>query len=154
VRSGLKRVEDHADARMRGLVTAVGANKQFEVQGIRVDATNAKFEPNADAVKLGAIVSVRGAASNGVIIATEVKVLTGHEDDGVNVELHGSVSALNAPQKTFMLREVKIDYSHVTQWKNGSEADLATAKANKVEVKGAWSSDHSVLIAAVIEFEQ
>ena len=151
VRSGLRRVEDRADARVRGLVTAFTSPQHFFVQGIEVDATNATFEPNAAAVHLGAIVSVRGAASNGVIVATRVKVLTGDEDEGMNVELHGELSALDTTAKTFMLREVKIDYSQVTQFKDGTLADLANGR--KVEVKGAWSADHSVLVAAIVEFE-
>ena len=151
VRSGLKRVEDHADARVRGLVTAFTSAQHFFVQGIEVDATNATFEPNAAAVKLGAIVEVRGAAANGVITATRVKVLTGDEDRGMNVELHGDVSALEATAKTFMLREVKIDFSKVATFKDGTAAQLINGA--KVEVKGAWSADRSVLIAAIIEFE-
>jgi Domain of unknown function (DUF5666) len=151
VRSGVRRVDDIGDARLRGLVTAFTSPQHFEVQGVMVDATNATFEPNATAVKLGAIVDVRGSASNGTIVATRVKVRDGNEEEIRSVELHGTVSLLDAAAKTFMLREVKIDFSQVTTWKNGQASDLVNDK--KVEVKGAWSADRKTLIASVVEFE-
>ena len=154
VRTGMRKVDDHGDARLRGLVTAYTSPQQFEVQGIVVDAANARFEPDAAAVRLGAIVEVRGSASAGKVVASRVKVRSEHDDDLKHVELHGSVSALDTTAKTFMLRDVKIDYSKLVIWKDGQPSDLADAvKSLKVEVKGVWSADRSVLIAVVIEFE-
>jgi hypothetical protein len=149
VRSGVRKVDDIGDARVRGLVTAFTSPQQFEVQGIVVDATNATFDPNPAAVQLGVLVEVRGQASAGNIVATRVKVRNESDDDLQQVELHGTVSALDAT--TFMLRGVKVDYSQVTTWKNGAPTDLANDK--QVEVKGVWSADHSVLVAKLIEFE-
>ena len=154
VRTGVRKVEDHGDARLRGLVSVFNSPQSFEIQGIVVDASNAVFEPNSAAVKLGALVEVRGTASAGKIVASRVKVRNERDDDLQRVELHGSVSALDTTAKTFMLREVKIDYSRVVEWKDGAAADLADpVKSLKVEVKGFWSADRKTLIAAVIEFE-
>ena len=61
------------------------------------------------------------------------------------------MSALDTTAQTFMLREVKVNYSRVAEWKDGSAADLADGKA--LEVKGLWAEDRSVMFAAVIEFE-
>lgn len=151
VRTGVRKVDDIGDARLRGLVTAFTSPQHFEVQGIVVDATNARFEPNAAAVKLGALVEVRGQASAGTIVATRVKVRDERDDDLQRVELHGLVSALDATAQTFMLRDIKVNYSRVLEWKNGRPADLANDK--QVEVKGLWSEDRRVLFAVVIEFE-
>jgi hypothetical protein len=152
VRSGVRRVEDIGDARLLGKVTDFSSPQKFSVQGIAVDATNAQFDPNQDAVKLGAIVAVRGTASNGTVIATRVKVIDAlHDDDFKRVELHGTVSKLDTTAKTFTLHDIKVDYSKVVEYRNGKEADLANDKA--LEVKGVWSTDHSVLMAAMIEFE-
>jgi len=152
VRSGVRRVDDVADARIRGLVTAFTSPQAFSVNGIAVDASGASFEPNAAAVVLGAMVEVRGRASNGTIIASRVKVKDARNDDDFKlVELHGTASALDTTAKTFTLREVKVDYSKAVVFKNGSAADLANGKA--LEVKGIWSADRSVLFAALIEFE-
>jgi hypothetical protein len=151
VRSGVRRVEDISDARIRGFVTAYTSATQFSVEGIAVDATNARFEPGPGAVQLGALVEVRGRASGGTIIASRVKAIDRLGDDWRRVELHGSMSALDTDAKTFMLREVKVNYSRVIEWRNGGEADLANNKL--VEVKGLWSEDRSVLFAARIAFE-
>ncbi len=151
VRTGMRKVEDHGDARVRGLVSAFTSPQQFEVQGIVIDAANARFEPNAAAVKLGAIVEVRGQASAGKIVATRVKVRNEHDDDLQRVELHGLASALDPVAQTFMLRDVKVNFSRVVEWKDGRPADLANGK--QLEVKGVWSEDRRVLFAVVIEFE-
>ena len=151
VRSGVRRVDDIADARLRGLVTAFTSAQQFEVQGIPVDAGNASFEPNAAAVRLGALVEVRGRAVDGKIVATRVKLRDERDDDLQRVELHGDVSALDTTAQTFLLRDVKVNYSRVIEWKDGRPADLANGK--QLEVKGVWSEDRRVLFALLIEFE-
>ncbi len=151
VRTGVRKIDDIGDVRLRGLVTAFTSPQQFEVQGIPVDAGNAIVEPNAAAVMLGALVEVRGRAAEGKIVASRVKVRNERDDDLQRVELHGAVSALDAMAKTFMLREVKVDFSRVVEWKDGQPGDLANGKA--LEVKGIWSEDRKLLFALVIEFE-
>jgi hypothetical protein len=151
VRTGLRRVDDIADARIRGMVTAFTSPQQFEVQGIPVDATNAAFDPNAAAVRLGAVVEVRGRAASGTIIASRVRVIDRHGDDWQRVELHGNVSELDAAAQTFMLRDVRVNYSRVIEWKDGRPSDLANGKP--LEVKGVWSEDRRVLFAVIVEFE-
>ena len=151
VRSGVRRVDDFGDARLRGLVTAFSSALQFEVQGIAVDASTANFDPGPAAVVLGALVEVRGTAAGGKIIATRVKVRDERDDDLRRVELHGTASALDSTAKTFLLREITVDYSRVLEWKNGAPTDLANGR--QLEVKGLWSTDRRTLVAVVIEFE-
>jgi hypothetical protein len=151
VRNGLRGFDDIADARVRGFVTAFSSAERFAVEGIPIDASNARFEPGPGAVQLGALVEVRGRASNGSIVASRVKAIDRFGDDWRRVELHGTVSGLDTTSQTFVLREVTINYSRVIEWKNGRPADLADGKA--VEAKGLWSEDRRVLFAAVIEFE-
>jgi len=95
------------------------------------------------------LVEVRGRAVDGKIVASRVKVRDERDDDLQRVELHGTVSGLDGT--TFMLHDVKVNYSHVLEWKNGVPADLANGKA--LEVKGVWSENRQVLLALVIEFE-
>ena len=151
VRTGMRLADAIADARLRGLVTAFTSPQQFEVQGIPVDATNAEFDPNPAAVRLGALVEVRGRASGGTIIASRVKLRDERDDDLQRVELHGNVSALDTATQTFMLREIRVNYSRVIEWRNGRPTDLANDRP--VEVKGLWSEDRRVLFAVVVEFE-
>jgi hypothetical protein len=152
VRNGMKRVEDHADARVRGAITVFTSATSFEVQGLVVDATSAEFRPNANGLAVGVLVDVRGRIQDGKLIASRVQVRGQDGDDEVKkVELHGAVSALDATAKTFVVREIKVDYSAVTEWKNGAPADLANDR--KVEVKGMWNADKTKLMASKIEFE-
>jgi hypothetical protein len=151
VRAGVVRVDDFGDARVAGLVTAFTSPQSFTVGGVPVDATNAVFEPGPSAVKLGALVVVRGSMANGTLVATKVRAVDESSDEWALVELHGSVSGFDSAAKTFVLREIKVDYSRVMMWKNGAPADLKDGAT--VEVKGLWSADRSVLYAGMIEFE-
>ena len=149
VRSGVRRVDDFGDARIRGLVTAFTSATQFEVQGVAVEvAASARVEGT---VAEGVMVEVRGRADAGRIVASRVKVLDRRDDEVRGIELHGTVSGLDTAAKTFMVREVKVSYANVLVWKDGDASTLADGKA--VEVKGLWSEDRSVLNAALIEFE-
>ncbi len=151
VRLGVRRVDDLPDARLRGFVTAFTSTQQFEVNGIPVDAGAARIDPPTATVALGVLVEVRGRASNGVIVASRVKVINRLSDEWQRFELHGTVSALDTTARTFMLREVTVNYANVVEWEDGTPTDLANGRA--VEVKGLWSADRSVLVAASIEFE-
>lgn len=153
VRSGLKRVDDHSDGRVRGTITAFTSAQSFEVNGLKVDATNARIEGSTGALVLGARVDVRGTLTNGVLIATKVKVHGDRERSSELrlVELHGAMSALDTVAKTFMLRDVKVDYAGVTEWKDGGEANLANGK--QLEVKGQYGDDRMTLKASKVEFE-
>ena len=148
VRRGVRNIDGVADVRIRGFVNAFTSATQFEVNGIPVDATNASVEGT---VQEGALVEVRGSVANGTLFASRVKVIDRLGDEIMRFELHGQISALDTTAQTFMLREVKVSYANVLEWKDGSAADLADGK--EVEVKGLWSEDRSVMRAVVIEFE-
>ncbi len=152
VRTGVKRVDDSSDGRIHGTVTAFTSSSDFEVNGLRVDASGASFDSNRGSVVLGAYVRVRGAVVNGVLVATRVKVDGRSSRDSLgDVEVHGNVAVLNTATKTFTVRDIKVDYSGPIDWHDGGEANLANGR--QVEVKGRWSADHSTLIATKIEFE-
>ncbi len=80
-----------------------------------------------------------------------MKLRDERDDDLQRVELHGNVSALDTATQTFMLREIRVNYSRVIEWRNGRPTDLANDR--RVEVKGLWSEDRRVLFAVVVEFE-
>lgn len=149
VRRGVRNIDGVPDARIRGFVSAFTSATQFEVNGIAIDASGASRVEGT--VREGALVEVRGRVENGTLIASRIKVIDRGGDEIKRFELHGTVSALDTTAQTFMLREVKIDYSRVAEWKDGGPTDLANGKA--VEVKGLWAEDRSVMFAAVIEFE-
>lgn len=151
IRSGVRKVEDHDDARLRGTVSALSEDLlHFEINGLPVDASNARIDNGP--LSEGARVEVRGSVKDGTIVATRVKVLRGDDDEIRGVELHGLVGDLSTAGKTFMLRGVKVDYGGTVLFKDGAEAQLADGV--QVEVKGVLSEDRSTLKALVIEFER
>lgn len=148
VRRGVRRPDGFADARLRGFVESFVSATQFQVNGISVEASGARVEGT---VREGALVEVRGRVDAGTLVASRVKVIDRLGDEIKRFELHGTVGALDTEAQTFMLREIRIDYSRVLEWKDGSASDLANGKA--VEVKGLWAEDRSAMLAVVVEFE-
>jgi Domain of unknown function (DUF5666) len=154
VRTGVRRVDELrgvGDARIRGLVTAVASATRFELQGVTVDAASARLELGGAALAVGLLLEVRGQLDAGVLVAARVRAIERGGDDWQRVELHGTVSALDTAAQTFVVREVKVDYSRVVEWRDGSAPTLAEGRA--VEVKGGWSADRRTLVAVRIEFE-
>jgi hypothetical protein len=147
----MHRADNHADSRIHGTVTAFTSPQAFEVNGLKVDAAQARFDLHARAIELGTHVHVKGSIVDGVLVATEVKV-DGRGDDSMReVELHGMVSGLDTQARRFVVREVTVDYSGPIDWHDGAEANLRDG--SRVEVKGVWSDDHRTLKATRIEFE-
>ena len=149
IRSGVRKVEDHDDARLRGTVTAFTDATHFEVNGIAVDASAARIDNGP--VTAGARVEVRGTAAASTIAATRVTVLLADDDAIRGIELHGTASALDTTAKTFVLRGITVNYGGTVVFKDGTAAQLADGV--QLEVKGVLSADRSTLAAAVIEFE-
>ena len=149
VRSGVRKVDDRAEGRLRALVTAFTSPTAFEVGGVPVDASTAVVEHGP--VALGARVDVRGKLVNGTLVATRVNVLKDNDDTVRGIELHGAVSEVNTTAKTFVLRTVKVSYDANVMFKNGTDAKLVNGA--QVEVKGVLSTDQKTLAATKIEFE-
>lgn len=149
IASGVRKVDDRPDARLLGSVTAFTSATAFEVNGIPVDATNARIDNGP--VTADSRVVVRGTATNGTIVATRVTVLRASDDAVRGVELHGTISAPDATTKSFTLRGVKVTWINATVFERGTSAGLV--EGAKVEVKGALSADGSTLAAALIRFE-
>ena len=144
-------VADHDEVELKGLVTSVTSRTQFSVDGIAVDARNARFSPDGATIVPGTEVEVEGAVRDGVIIATKVKIETEDEDEHEGFELHGAIEMLNTTAKTFVLRGVKVSYGGPIVFKDGRESDLLDGR--NVEVKGNLSTDGTMLEAKSISFE-
>lgn len=149
IRSGVRKVEDHDDARLVGNVTAFTSATSFEVAGIPVDASTARIDNGP--VTASSRVEVRGTANNGTIVATRVTVLRPSDDLVRGVELHGTISAPDATAKTFTLRGVKVTWTDTTVFLRGTSAGLV--EGAKVEAKGALSTDGTSMTAALIQYE-
>jgi len=153
IRSGVRKVEDHDEARVRGVVTAFTSIASFSVNGLPVTTSaTTQFPDGTSGVVVGAAVEVDGAIRDGVLAASEVELEDRHanDDDRLN-ELHGTVGALDTQARTFVVRGVKVHYGSNTSFSRGEPADLANGKAVKVE--GRLASDGVTLEAKQITFE-
>ncbi|MBL8329179.1 MAG: hypothetical protein JNJ71_10035 [Rubrivivax sp.] len=151
VRTGVRQPDDGVGAHLRGPITAFSSASEFEVNGLKVDASKASFPDGVTGIVLGAVVEVKGSVSAGTLVATTVELDGRHAPERHRFELHGSVSALNTTAKTFKLRNVTVSYAGSVTWKDGAETDLADGK--RVSVKGTPSADRTQLVATQIDFE-
>jgi len=154
IRSGVRKVEDHDEARVRGVVTAFTDITSFSVNGLPVTTSASTAFPDGSAgIVVGTAVEVEGAIRDGVLVASEVELEDHHagDDDRLN-ELHGAVSALNSTAQTFVVRDITVHFSGSTSFTRGGASELADGKA--VEVKGRLASDGVTLEAKQVKFEQ
>jgi hypothetical protein len=158
VRSGVRAPVAGQGARVEGKITAFTSSSVFEVAGLKVDASAAAFPDGTAGLVLGARVEVTGTVTNGVLVATKVEI-SGKRDGGGNgggdsprpLELHGAITGIDSAAKTFVLRDVTVNYSGSVAYKNGSEAKLVSGAT--VEVYGVLSADRTRLQATRIEFK-
>ncbi|MFZ2988200.1 DUF5666 domain-containing protein, partial [Ideonella sp.] len=151
VKSAERKVEDHSEAEVQGLITAITSATSFSVDGLAVDASSATFRDGQAGIVLGARVEVSGAVVNGVLVATKVHLEDGSDDSHEAYELHGAISALDTTTMRFALRGLTVDYSAVAEWRSLSAAQLANGL--KLEVKGALSADGTTVTATRISLE-
>lgn len=153
IRHGVRRVEDHSEAEVRGIATSDVVDGSFSVNGLPVTTSATTQFPDGQAgIVTGARVEVEGAIVDGVLVATKVELEDRHvNDDGHGNELHGTVADLNKDTRTFTVRGVKVHYNTMTMFAGGSAADLANDKA--VEVRGRLAADGVTVEAMLIKFE-
>ena len=84
-------VDDADDVKLRGFVTVLNNNTDFEVSGVTVDARNAEFDPSGFMLRVGDFVEVEGALVGGVLIAEEVELEDLDDADGENVKIEAAV---------------------------------------------------------------
>ena len=79
--------------------------------------------------------------------------LEGHHrgDADRRYELHGSITAVDATAKTFVLRGVTVSYAGTVTYTGGTEAGLVVGA--KVEVRGTVGATRTSLAATAIQFE-
>jgi hypothetical protein len=151
LKSAVCQLAQHEEVEIEGRVTSVTSSTQFSVDGIAVDARAAQFRPEGATISLGAEVEVEGTASDGMIIATKVKIETQGEDEQEGFELHGAIEMLDTTSKTFVLHSVTVSYGGAVQFEHGSQNDIA--QGGRIEVKGVLSNSGTSLQATKINFE-
>jgi hypothetical protein len=152
-------VEDRDEAEVEGTVSGFVSLADFKVGGVPVDASGAtvSFERGtaADVVD-GARVEVEGRIVNGVLVAREVKIEDGDEDDDGRdddgeVELHGAIESVDAANGRFVVRGVTVTWNAGTAFKDLTAAGLVVGA--RVEVEAQLAADGTTVVALEIELD-
>ena len=90
LRGGLRLPDGRPEAHVEGVITVFTSTSNFEINGLKIDASRASFpDGNADIV-LGARVEVDGSVNNGVLVATKVEVADRRKLELRQLELRGA----------------------------------------------------------------
>jgi Domain of unknown function (DUF5666) len=144
-----QQVPDRDATELEGLVTALGSATQFQVNGVPVDASRARFEGLA--LALGARVEVRGASVGGTVQATSVRVRAVGDAGGESIDLRAPIESVNATAQTLVLRGLTVFYGAPgLELRGGTLADLVPNR--RVRVRGTLDLNGLRIVATRIEF--
>ena len=148
-----------------GIVSSVGDATHFVVNGVSVDAANAKVTPTGATVGVQSRVVVQGTVSGGVLVASAVHVRASHDNDDDHggfvdngnsgssgaIEINGSILTLDTAHQTFTMRgPTTVSYAAATFAGGAKVGDLAVGVI--VEMTGDLSADGTYVIADKIKF--
>ena len=135
--------------RLEGRISSFISPTLFSVNGVAVNAS--AIGPVAG-LALGVRVEVEGTASDGVLLASKLKIKTEDEVGNQEFKLIGQITSVDAANLRFVLRGVTVVYAvPATDFRNGTPAKLVN-DAN-VEARGVLSADGTRLLAARITFK-
>lgn len=142
--------DNQDEAKVEGIVTAYsGSGTRFEVNGLPVDASGARFKDGSQAnLAVGVRVEVEGALRDGLLVASEVEFRD--NDDEREVEIKDVIESVNPPSG-FVVRGVRFFHDSATRFKDGTVASLASGA--RVEVKGTLAADGTSVHADEVDFE-
>ncbi len=144
LKAGQRNTTAASDSHVEGAITVFTSTTNFEINGLKVDASSAAFPGGTTGVVLGAHVEVTGSIVSGTLVATRVEVDAeqAHGNGGQRpLELHGTLGAVDTTAMTFALRGVTVWYGGSVTYTGGTAADLASGK--QVDVYGVLSADRT-----------
>ncbi len=143
---------DSDKASLKGAISSFVSPRSFSVNGRPVDASSASFSNGNNGLAVGVRVEVDGAVRSGTLKATKVSIDSDTQQGLQTFELHGSITAVDAAQKTFALRGITVGTARSDLvYANGTAAAVAVGR--QVEVKGKLSADGLRIDATSISFE-
>lgn len=161
-------VPDGRTGGVDGVVSSVADAAHFVVNGVPVDATNAKVTPTGATVGVQSRVVVKGTVAGGVLVAASVHVRAAHDndddqggvvDDGDDgnghgsgvIEIDGPILTLDSAHQTFTMRgPTTVSYATAKFAGGAKVGDLAVGVV--VEMTGELSADGTYVIADKIKF--
>ena len=120
--------------------------KTFSISTVSVNYTNARIP--LQTLANGQTVKVKGTYTNGVLIATSIRVHHVHLDQG-HAELEGLVADYGAAAGTFTLHGQPVQLTSKTSYNHGAASEIANGV--KVEVIG--DVTNGILVVRKIEVE-
>ena len=158
VKSGVQVPENVEHSEVEGTITAFTSTTSFSVDGIPVDASKAAFPDGTATLAMGARVEVEGAVSNGVMVATTVKLKSEHKAQMDGNEIDGYVTLVDPVKSTVvvqtknMLHTTTVSYAGTTVvYSGGTVANLIVGA--KVEIHGVLAADGTTINATRIQFD-
>ena len=127
---------DERDAEIHGFISAYQSNANFTVNGLSVDASNARIAGGT--LALGVRVEIHGSISNGVLVATKVETPNNADVASRTFEFHGTVSALDVNAQTFVLRGLTFQYNNSTSMQGITLANGARIEIKATRTSGVW----------------
>ena len=128
--------QDEHDAEIHGFISAYQSNANFTVNGIPVDASNARIAGGT--LALGVRVEIHGSISNGILVATQVETQSNNDVALHEFEFHGVISALNVTAQTFVLHGLTFGYDNGTILYGVSMANGARIEIKATRSSGVW----------------
>lgn len=142
---------DRDEAEIEGRITRFASARAFDVDGIPVDASAAAFPDGTAGLGLGTRVEVEGRLEAGVLVARTVKVEDEDDDGGGEIEVHGTIDAVDAGTRRFVVRGTTIAWTDATRFDSSDAGDIAVGRA--VEVRGRLADDGATVEATLVHVE-
>ena len=128
--------DNEHDVEIHGFISAYQSNADFTVNGIQVDASNARIAGGT--LALGVRVEIHGSITNSVLIATKVETPSNIDEASRTFEFHGTVSAWDATAQTFVLHGLTFKYSNSTSIQGVTLANGVSIEVKATRSSGAW----------------
>jgi len=143
---------DSDQCNVKGLISSFVSSRSCSINGRPVDASGASFVSGTAGLGVGVSVEVKGSVSGGVLTATSVRIDSESEHSNQLFELHGSVTAVNAADKSFTMRGITVSTTRAgLVYQGGTAANVVVGR--NLSVKGQLSSDGLRIEATSISFE-
>ncbi len=150
LKSGMRKLEDHDEAEIKGTVSDFNSMSDFKVNGTPVDASGATGAPS---LKDGDFVEVEGRLQAGKLIAKKVELEDRDGDASGQFEFHRRIASISSDKSTFQLgSDVTIVVDGNTAFDRGATAENIK-DGDCVEVKAVAVSGSTSLRATLIKFD-
>jgi Domain of unknown function (DUF5666) len=149
LKSGMRKLEDHDEAEIKGTVSDYKSMSDFKVNGTPVDASGAS---GASSLKDGDFVEVEGRLQAGKLTARKVELEDRIGSASSEFEFHRRIANISSDGSTFKLGELTIVVAENTVFERGATAGNIK-DGDCVEVKAVAVSDSTNLRATLIKFD-